>query len=84
MSSIEEAALWLTEKHKGFFSLNGERYYNTNGVQCSSKCLVGELPLLCICELTARHEGECERTPTMRRPSVEQIGKLKWHDEFAE
>jgi hypothetical protein len=61
-----------------------KRFYNTNGVQCPSLCLVGGLPLLCVCELVEGHEGEHEKTPTMRRPSIEQIARLQWHDDFVE
>jgi hypothetical protein len=61
-----------------------KRYYNTNGVQCPSLCLVGGLPLLCVCELVKGHDGECERTPIMRKPSVEQMAQLTWHDDFIE
>jgi hypothetical protein len=60
-----------------------ERFYERDAVQCSQECIVGELGRahVCICELVAGHEGECERIPTTRWAGVEHFD-LSWYRKF--
>ncbi len=62
-----------------------ERYYEGDYLQCKERCVVGELPRakVCICELVAGHEGQCERIPTTRLASVKDFD-LRWYRNFAQ
>jgi hypothetical protein len=62
--------------------MNEKRFYNTGEPQCAAKTLVGDLPLLCVCEFPVGHVGEHELVPTMRQASREQLSTLRWEKEF--
>ena len=63
-----------------------ERFFENDKPQCQKRCVVpvGESQILkiCICEFIAGHEGNCERIPTTRSATLDDIQRLPVYKNF--
>jgi hypothetical protein len=63
-----------------------ERFYENDKPQCQQRCVVAvgasRILKICICELIEGHAGDCERVPTTRWATVDDMARLPVYKKF--
>jgi hypothetical protein len=63
-----------------------ERFYENGKPQCPKRCVVpvgaSRILKVCVCELNEGHAGDCERVPTSRWATVDDMARLPVYKNF--